>query len=215
MFIVLVGLGVWQMQRLAWKTEAIAYREAMLAAPAVPFTNDAVKVEFRRVIVEGEFLHEKEMFLAANRDGRYGLHLITPLRRPDGTYVLINRGWIPPGMRDAWLRADSRIEGPVTIEGVIRTNPGRSWLSPENDLAENYWFWRDFAGMAAFAGIEAPLLMVEAGPAENPGGLPIGRQFKVELRNDHLQYVIIWFSLAVALVVIFVLSQRAPDESAD
>ena len=77
------------------------------------------------------------------------------------------------------------------------------------------------AGLAAFAGIEAPSYMVEAGPAENPGGVPIGREFRVELHNEHLQYVIVWFSLAASLMVIYVLSQRGPlkpsepDESAD
>ena len=215
MFIVLVGLGVWQMNRLAWKTEIIAYRETQLSAPAVPISDDSAQVEFRRVLVEGEFLHDKEMFLAANRDGRFGFHLITPLKRSDGSFVLINRGWIPPGMRESWLRADSRLEGTVTIEGVIRSSPGRSWLTPENDQAKNYWFWRDYEAMAAYAGVDAPPYMVEAGPAENPGGVPIGREFKVELRNEHLQYVIIWFALAVILAVIFVLSQRVPIEPPD
>ena len=212
MFIVLVALGVWQTHRLAWKTEIIAYREAMLAEPAVPLSQDANVVEFRRVLVEGEFLHDKEMFLAANRDGRFGFHVITPLKRNDGSFVLVNRGWIPPGMREPWLRVDSRTEGSVSIEGVIRTNPGRTSLSPKNDVAKNYWFWRDFVAMAAFAGVEAPPFIVEAGPKPNPGGVPIGREFRVELRNEHLQYVIIWFSLAVALAVIFVLSQRAPEK---
>ncbi len=214
-FFVLVGLGLWQMHRLAWKTDIIAYREAMLAAPVVPLSADAAKVEFSRVLVEGEFLHDKEMFLAATRNGSFGFHVITPLKRADGTYLLINRGWIPPGMREPWLRAESMIEGPVAIEGVIRSSPGRSWLSPENDLAKNYWFWRDYQAMAAFAGVEAPPYMIEAGPAPNPGGVPIGREFKVELRNEHLQYVIIWFSLAAALVVIYVISQRGPSESGE
>ena len=220
-FIALVGLGVWQMDRLAWKSELIAYREAQISAPAVPLSDDAARLEFRRVVVEGYFLNDKEMFLTTNRDGRFGFHVITPLKRTDGSYVLIDRGWIPPGMRESWLRVESRVEGQVTIEGVIRSNPGRSWLTPENDLDKNYWFWRDFAGMAAFAGVDAPPYMVEAGPAENPGGVPIGREFKVALRNEHLQYAIIWFSLAVALSVIFFLSQRTPanpsqpDESTD
>lgn len=213
--ILLVGLGVWQMNRLAWKTDLIAFREARLSEPAVVLSDDVVKFEFRRVLVEGEFLHDKEMFLAATRDGRFGFHLITPLKRTDGTYVLINRGWIPPGMRESWLRAESRTQGLVTIEGVIRSSPGRGRLTPENDEAKNYWFWRDYASMAAFAGVDAPLYMVEAGPAANPGGVPIGRDFKVDLPNEHLQYVIIWFSLAVALAVIFYLSQRTPAKQPD
>ena len=214
-FFVLVGLGVWQMNRLAWKTEIVAYREAQLSVPAVALTDEPVQVEFRRVLVEGEFLHDKEMFLAATLDGRFGFHLITPLRRGDGSFVLVNRGWLPPGMRESWLRVDSRLEGTVAIEGIIRSSPGRSRLSPDNDPAKNYWFWRDYEAMAAYAGVDAPPFMVEAGPAENPGEVPIGREFKVELRNEHFQYVIIWFSLAIVLAVIFVVSQRTPLEPPD
>ena len=214
-FILLVSLGVWQLNRLAWKSELIVYREAQLSVLAVPLSDVVAEIEFRRVLVEGTFLHGKEMFLAATRDGRFGFHLITPLMRTDGSFVLINRGWIPPGMRESWLRAESRTEGLVTIEGMIRSSPGRGRFTPENDPAKNYWFWRDYAAMAAFAGVDAPLYMIEAGPAENPGGVPIGHDFKVELNNEHLQYVIIWLSLAIALAVIFYLSQRAPAKPSD
>ena len=67
--------------------------------------------------------------------------------------------------------------------------------------------------MAAYAGVTAPAFVVEAGPAANPGGLPIGRELAVTLRNAHLTYAITWYCLALALAVIYGLSQRAPVEA--
>jgi surfeit locus 1 family protein len=220
--VVLLGLGTWQVQRLAWKTELIAFREAQLAAPPIPLSANLdlasetlPAIEHRRVTVTGEFLHDREIHLAASRRGRVGFAIITPLRRTGGpgsaeasSTVLVNRGWVPTAARDAPHRPQGQISGEVTVDGVVRLGGRRSWLTPENDVAENYWFWLDIPAMAEFAGVEVPPLVVEAGPAPNPGGLPIGKQARIEMRNDHLGYALTWYALAVALAVIYFLSQR-------
>ena len=59
---------------------------------------------------------------------------------------------------------------------------------------------------------------MDAGPTPNPGGLPIGGQTKVELRSEHMQYIVIWYALAIGLAVIYVIYMRrnqGPDQSAD
>jgi surfeit locus 1 family protein len=214
-FVVLIGLGVWQVDRLVWKGELIAYREAQLAAPVVVLGDLSAlddDLAFRRVAVSGVFLHDREIYLAASHNQKIGFRVITPLRRADGSVVLIDRGFVPSGARPAWLREEGLVGGMVTIEGVIRESPRRGSLTPDNDPDKNYWFWFDFAAMAAFAGVEAPAFVVEAGPAGNPGGLPIGSDLKIELRNDHLSYAVTWFILAFALAVIYGLSQRVEVE---
>lgn len=220
LFLVLVGLGTWQLQRLSWKTELIAYRQAQLAAAPVTLPDDVsgegtAAFEFRRVTVSGAFLHDREIFLAATRQGKVGFRVITPIRRPGGAVVLVDRGWVPAEARDPSRRAEGQIEGPVSVEGVVRSGARRGWFTPDNDPARNYWFWFDLPAMAAFAGIEAPRFVIEAGPAPNPGGLPMGREMRVELRNEHLEYAVTWYCLALALAVIFVLSQRTrPQDGA-
>ncbi len=215
-FLVLIALGTWQVQRLAWKAELIAFVEAQLAAPAVPLPADLSQpgdisgFEFRRVAVTGTLLHDREIYLAATHRGKVGFHVITPLRRDGGGFVLVDRGWVPAEARDPPRRAEGQIEGVVTIEGLVRAPDEPGWLTPDNDLAKNYWFWRDVAAMAAFARVDAPPLIVEAGPALNPGGLPIGRALRFDIPNDHLQYAITWYLLAAALAVIYVVSQRSP-----
>ncbi len=217
-FLVLVGLGSWQVQRLMWKTDLIAFREAQLAAPAMPLPADLSDpaaldaFDYRRVTSSGAFAHEREIYLAASRRGAVGFRVITPLRRGDGRTVLVRRGWVPAEARDRAVRAEGLVAGVVTVEGVLRTRGRRGWFTPDNDVARNYWFWLDLPAMAAYAGEGVPPLVIEAGPAPNPGGLPIGREYRVGLTNDHLPYAITWYALAVALAVIYVLSQRRPPD---
>ncbi len=215
--VVLFGIGTWQVQRLAWKTELIADREARLAAPPIALAADLgddaetlAALDHRRVTVAGEFLHDREIYLAASRRGRVGFAIITPLRRTDGPTVLVNRGWVPADARDPARRAQGQVAGEVTVEGMVRPTARQGWLIPDNDTAKNYWFWLDVPAMAEFAGVDAPALIVEAGPAPNPGGLPIGRLARVGLPNDHLGYALTWYALTVALAVIYYLSQRRP-----
>jgi surfeit locus 1 family protein len=211
MLAILLGLGVWQVERLAWKTALIAEREARIAEPVVRLPADITDavldaLEHRRVTLAGIFLHERTLYLTATRGGRAVFRLITPLARADGSTVLVDRGWIYAGKREPTARPASLVAGEVEVEGVLR-GPGRKgWFTPDNDVARNYWFWLDLAAMARSAGVDAPALAVIAAP--NPQGIPVGQELGVDIPNDHLRYAIIWFSLAVALVVIFVLSQR-------
>ncbi len=207
--LVLIGLGVWQLERLAWKRTLIATIEARLEAPAVALPAEVRDPEawgYRRVVVRGRFLHDREIHLFAHdRRGQLGYFVVTPLRRADGGFVLVNRGWVPAARKDPATRPAGQVEGPVEIEGIVRLPWRQGWFVPDNDPAENVWFWGDLEGMAAAAGIAAPALLVDAGPAPNPGGLPVGGQTKVRFRNDHLGYALTWFGLAAGLAVVYVL----------
>ena len=212
---ILLGLGTWQLQRLAWKTAQIELRETRLAEPPIALPADLgdpagllAAMAHRRVTVTGAFLYDREVYLAATWRGKFGFRVITPLRRVDGATVLIDRGWVPNEVRDPAFRLEGQVEGVVMVQGLLRGASEPGWLTPDNDSARNYWFWRDLAAMAAFAGVAAPPLLIEADTTANPGGLPIGKEMEVKLRNEHLQYAILWFSLAAALLVIAVLARR-------
>ena len=94
----LVALGTWQVQRLHWKEGLIAVRAAALAAPPVdlPTTLAAARaLEFRRVRASGTFLydHEFPVNTTERESGRAGYLVVTPLRRADGTVLMVERGW--------------------------------------------------------------------------------------------------------------------------
>ena len=209
------GLGVWQLQRLQWKRDLIAQRAAALAAPPVGLPRsgtDAGALEFHRVVAEGVYLHDKELFLnAIGARGAAGFEVLTPLRAADGRTVFVDRGFVPSELRNPAMRRAGQPAGPVRVVGRLRVpalaKPG--WFVPDNRADSNLWFWIDLKAMAAADGVADPApFYIEADTGPNPGGWPQGRAHLPELPNDHLQYAMTWFALAAAALVVFVLSQR-------
>jgi surfeit locus 1 family protein len=214
-FILLLGLGTWQVQRLGWKERLIAQRHAAVtAAPiALPTSLAAAQgLEYRHVAATGTFLNDRELFLGAtDEDGHAGYHVITPLKLADGDVLLVDRGFIPENRKAPASRAQGERTGTVTVTGLIRLAPTAkpAWFLPANSVERNYWIWVDIPAMAKAARLEHVLpFYIDADATPNPGGLPIGGQTRLELPNNHLQYAITWYALAVALVVIYILFIR-------
>ena len=215
MLLICLALGAWQVERLFWKEDLIAQRQAAVAAApaAVPKTlAEARDMEFHHVSDEGVFLNDKEIFLGATSEaGGLGFQVLTPLLEPAGRVVFVNRGYIPSELRDPAKRAAGQIAGTVRVQGLLRLPPtGRpNWFLPDNRPDLNYWFWVDLSAMSAADKLDrvAPFY-IDADTTPNPGGWPKGGVTRLTLPNNHLQYAITWFSLAVALLVIYVLYHR-------
>jgi surfeit locus 1 family protein len=216
MLAVLIGLGTWQLHRLDWKQGEIAERQARSTAPAIDLPReiaDPRALEFRRVALTGRFLHAREMYLASRTyKGRVGVHVVTPFVLADGRGLLVDRGWVPMARKNPASRAQGQVAGIVTLEALLRRGgwTGNRFFRPDNRPGENLWFWVDPAAMAARTGLKAPVtaLYAAAAATETPGGLPVGGQTRIALRNDHLQYALTWYALAVALAVIYVVYHR-------
>jgi surfeit locus 1 family protein len=208
--LVCLSLAVWQLVRLEWKTGLIAERRAAIqAAPVlVPRTiEEASRLEFHRVIAEGAFLNDKEIYLgaASPSGGQPGLQVLTPLRLADGSIVFVNRGFVPSALKNPEKRDAGQLAGPVRITGLLRLPHGRPGrLVPDNRPDLNYWFWVDLPAMEAATGLSniAPFY-IDADATPNPGGWPKGGVTPIDLPNDHLQYAITWFALAVAAVAVY------------
>lgn len=215
--LVLIGLGTWQMQRLAWKTALLDDIAQRMAAPPLAFaelypTTDLATLDFRPVILRGQYRHTDEFFLVARtHKGRPGQHLITPLAAANGELVLVNRGWIPDALRDPARRPETRMAGPVTVTGVLRLPHPGGWMTPDNEPQNNVWFTIDPAAMgtvmaqgdSARGPIPSPAPVILHATAETPASaLPIPAPVVVNIRNNHLGYAITWYALALALAVI-------------
>lgn len=218
--LVALALGTWQVQRLEWKQALIAERTAQLAAapiplPARPMPGDPA-LDFHPVRVSGQFLSGEVHLAARSLRGNTGYDVIVPLRRDDGSVVLVDRGWVPPELKPAAKRANEQASGEVTIDGIARTRYRKGYFQPDNDVAKNVWFWIDFVAMGKALGVEPLPLIVEAGAgATPPSGFPKGGQTRVDLVNNHLSYVVTWYSVAVTIVVIYLVwhRQRAKAEA--
>jgi surfeit locus 1 family protein len=205
----LVALGTWQVQRLHWKEGLIAERQAGLAIAPAPLpaqAEDWRAFDFRRVGVAGRFRHDKEqLFGFSAHQGEPGHHLLTPLVRSDGAAVLVDRGWIPADKAHPASRRRGQIEGQVEISGIarFRGDGEESWFRPENRPDEGLWYWYDLPALERALGLPLLPVVVEADATPNPGGLPIGGQTRLDIPNDHLQYAITWFLLALALAGVY------------
>lgn len=210
--IILVALGVWQLERLGEKEALLADIAAgMAAAPApLPATVGDPKVwSYRPVIVTGTFENAHEIYLyAPNLDGKPGYHVLTPLVRNDAVPVLIDRGWVPLDRKDPESRAKGQILGAAAIAGIVRVPAGPGPFTPEPEADKRLWFAVDLGAMGAALGMPLAPVIVEADDAANPGGYPVGGQTRIDIPNNHLDYALTWFGLAAALAVIYVVYLR-------
>ncbi|WP_417828493.1 SURF1 family protein [Thalassospira sp.] len=220
--VILLGLGSWQVDRLFWKQNLIESRQEQAHMAPIKVPTDTTldpAMAFRAAYAEGVYLNDQEKYLMARtRRGNVGFQLITPLEQPDGRIILVNRGWVPQDYREPETRPESLIEGPVRVSGVLRLPKQKHWAQPENDALRNQWFYVDVNHMAEDTGAElASPYYLELDDIPVPGGLPIGGQAKVDLPNNHLEYAITWYSLALTLIVMFILYHRRPpsDQNTD
>lgn len=221
-FALLVALGTWQIERKAWKEGLIAALTERLAAPpsALPPPNawsslDPARDEYRRVKFNATFDHGKEALVYAVASAfrpdvsGLGYWIFTPAHLADGSFVMVNRGFVPQSRKDQATRGAGQIAGTVEIVGALRWPETRHWFSPAADPTRNLWFVRDPLAIAAAKGVRpvAPFYVEQESPVP-PGGLPQPGKLVVRLRDEHLQYAITWYGLALVLVVVFVVFAR-------
>jgi surfeit locus 1 family protein len=213
--LILIALGVWQVQRLHWKAGLIARRDAAVTAPPIApprSFDEASGLEFHHVAAEGVFRNDKELYLAASSDnGGPGYQILTPLVMSDGRTMFVNRGFVPSELKDPTKRAAGELTGTQHVAGLLRLpSPAKpSFFLPDNRPDLNLWFWVELPAMAKAAAVTDPVpFYVDADKTTNPGGWPKGGITRLDLPNDHLQYAITWFALAAALIVIYVLYHR-------
>jgi surfeit locus 1 family protein len=216
----LIGLGVWQLQRLQWKEGLLAEIDArthgtpITLDDAVAIARDGRDPSYYRVRVEGRFHHDLERYLyALSLGGEPGWHVITPLKTANGGWVLVDRGFVPDKLRDPSTRPLGQVQGLVTVTGLVRTPEKGSIFIPDNEPKANRWFSRDLTAMtqSMFSGgtVKVAPFFIEAEASDVPGGWPKGGQTRLNIPNNHLQYAITWFALALCLVVIYAVYVRS------
>ena len=207
---ILIGLGVWQVQRLAWKEALLARIEAQISADPVPLIEATQPdvVRYAPVMVTGAF-GDRHIRMLASRKTTGAVHrVIRPFEIEDFGPVLVDTGWLPdeaqvPGAPEVRLTIVGNLDAPNEADG----------FTPEPDLARNLWFARDVPAMAQALNTQPILIVLRDAPETDLGVTP----WPVDtagIPNDHLQYAITWFSLAaiwVLMTAYFVLrTNRSP-----
>ncbi len=209
---ILLSLGIWQLQRLAWKQGVIAEIDArILAAPvAVPAMPDPETDAYLPVAVTGTMTGDTLRILVSQKDVGAGYRLITALETRDRR-VLLDRGFVPVDAPETTLPKKE-----VNVTGNLQWPQETDGFTPAPDTDRNIWFARDVPAMAAALDTEPVLIVARTLTGDDPSVAP----FPVDtsrIPNDHLQYAITWFSLAaiwLAMSLLFLRRRRAaPTES--
>lgn len=189
--VALAGLGVWQLQRLAWKEGVLAEIEARVSAKpqALPEIPDPDAHLYLPVRVEGILAAETVRALVGRKRIGAGYRLISTLEVADGRRVMVDRGFAPAG-------SNARpVSGAVAVVGNLHWPQETDRFTPEPDHAANIWFARDVPALARALDAEPTLVVARtldpADPMVEP--LPIDSS---GIPNDHLEYAITWFGLA-------------------
>jgi surfeit locus 1 family protein len=210
---ILISLGVWQVQRLAWKRDLLAHVARLQTASAQPAEGvlDALArgrdVDFTRVklvcpgLATAPFLE-----LYGLRDGQIGSRLISACAVATMNYrsVLVDRGFVPDTV-SARPPVEASSQAPVALVGVLRRPDAPSFVTPANDVAGNRWYSRDIAAMARALGAPQPApIFLFAETSSNPDWKALApAPLPAEIPNRHLEYALTWFGLAAALAGVY------------
>ena len=205
----LIALGVWQIQRLAWKQAIVSDINTRIAAAPVdlPQAIDPTTDAYLPVKASGFLDNEEIHVLVSKKDVGAGYRIITPFQLKDGRRIMVDRGFAIAADKD-----NDRVGGPASVTGNLQWPLETDGFTPSPDMAENIWFARDVPAMAQT--LETlPILLVArtSTPAESDlSPLPVDTS---RIPNDHLQYAITWFSLAaiwLGMSLFFLRRRRAP-----
>jgi cytochrome oxidase assembly protein ShyY1 len=232
MVIAFVALGVWQLQRrvekhalIAALTERLAAQSGALPPPSQWSALTAANDEFRRVSFTATYQSRLDAMVYSSGSAVRpdvsgpGTWAFIPAQLADGETVAINAGFVPNTMQDREMqdRAVAQlITGkPVALIGYLRFPEAAGMLTPPDNPDKRLWFTRDHLAMAQALGWSkvAPFYVDLEAPVP-ASGIPKPGALEVHLKDDHMQYAITWFSLALAVVVAFGVWLRAQRRTA-
>ena len=210
---ILIGLGLWQLQRLKWKEGLLAHVAALRSAPAQPAEPvlDALAkgrdVDFTRVRLTCPGLaHAAFLQLYGLKDGEPGWRLVSACATSSLRYrtLLVDRGFIPDASPDRprVVRGETAAIG---VTGILRTPDRPTFVTPANDVAANRWFSRDVPAMARALGASqaAPVMLFAETPTNPELAALVPAPLPAEIPNRHFEYALTWFGLAAGLAGVY------------
>lgn len=229
-FLLFSALGIWQVQRLNWKTNLITsvnqrVHLAPIKAPQKDQWADVTfeKNEYQPVVITGKLLTDKNILVTATAQNTTGYWVLTPLQTADNTMIFINRGFIPMDERNNFQHSEQSHTNTssqqdsttnpeqITIIGLLRMSEKNGFFPRKNNPDKNVWYTRDLPAMAKKLGLStvAPYF-IDARKTSPQTNLPVAGLTIIDFRNNHLVYTITWFILAAGVfgAFLFLLKQK-------
>ena len=207
---VLIMLGLWQLDRLAWKTELIDSFNARANATAILPPNpeaDLSQLEFHNLALSGRLMHDRELYLTGRTyEGNAGFHVVTPFRTDQDKIIFVNRGWVSEAYREPETRLFSVKDEQVSLRAVLRLPQQKGYFVPENEPENGFWFTLKPLEMAKFHKLDQAVTTyyVDQIRTSEVLTLPIAAEIDIEVRNTHLNYALTWFGVALSLIGVYI-----------
>lgn len=217
LFLVMIALGTWQLQRLSWKQDLIAAVNARAFGDAAVSPKGTVNADthaYMRVYAEGEYLHDQSLEVKALTELGGGKWLLTPLKTRDAI-VWVNRGFLPSLAPDIMI---DEPRGQIRVEGLLRITEPDGTVLEKNDPQNGLWFSRDVAAMSAAVGIDGYRpYFIDADHLGVANAWPRGGLTNVKFRNSHLSYAITWYAMAALFLcaIVYVVYLRVTNSILD
>lgn len=194
---------------------------------------DTSRLLYRPVHMKGHFLHKYEFHLAGKYLNKFrkkkdlGYHIITPFAIDDGPVVLINRGWVPVDKKEPDSRPDTLTNNTISLQGIFRKTYGTPpWYLPQNDSNTNMWFWIDVPHITNLLNAAkdtdpsiknvtfSSILIQQTSPYEGKtdDDIPYLLSKEIKLYNQHMAYIVTWFGMAIAIMIISFFYLRTPQK---
>ena len=200
--IILLSLGTWQLERLRWKSDLLESMKENISLPPVVVNSSIISniknYNYRRFKLDGYFLYDKNITIYSKVvGGKVGRHLITPFKTKFG-YILINRGFVPENYKIE--ASEIKQDKNTSINGIVKFQQKINYFTPLNSIIKNQWYYINIEEISTYFKLDLNnfYIIEENNPNER---YPLGSQYNINIPNDHLQYAITWFSLALALSI--------------
>lgn len=197
---VLLTLGVWQVQRLDWKRDLLMEIDSRISAPAVELPADPQETrdEYLAVVTAGQLFGLELHVLTSGTAAGTGYRVISGFETSDGRRVLLDQGLL--GLRDKDTTPEILIDTTTTLSGNLLWPDDKTSSTPEPDMGANIWFARDVAAMAQVLGTEPTMIVLRNASHLDPRLTPLPVSSS-GIKNDHREYAITWFLLALVWAV--------------
>jgi surfeit locus 1 family protein len=199
-FIVL-SLGTWQFFRLNSKSQLISDLENNLKRNSIDFNVDIDK-EYTKVLLKKKNLKSK-IFLYHLNKGEIGFKVIVPYEVNSSLVVLVDKGWI---RKDKINSIKNSLLNDDIIEGYTKKIREKKLFTPKNNIKEDFLYSVEIDNLKKSLNKNIyPLLIIQTSKTKKD---IIPNDYHVGLSNNHLQYAITWYGLALFTIIFFLYYRR-------
>jgi surfeit locus 1 family protein len=189
-------LGTWQVYRLYLKNNLISDLEKNLKTSSINFNVDIDK-EYTKILFKKKDLNTK-IFLYHLNKGEIGFKVIVPYEINSSLLVLVDKGWI---RKDKINLIKNTLFNDDIIEGYTRKIREKNLFTPNNNIKEDFLYSVEIDNLKKSLNKNIyPLLIIQTSKT-NKDIIP--NDYEVRLPNNHLQYALTWYGLALFTIIFF------------